>query len=185
MAQHAKDAFSTSPVTLTFDAGIVEVETYNWEAPITAANFLNYVTTGFYDQTLVHRAINDFMIQMGWIAYLGRDTFERIEWEQKAPGPAIFNEASNGLSNVRGALAMARTSDPNSATSQFFINQANNTFLDYGSASNPDGYAVFGRVISGLSVVDTIAAERTTSVSGIGQDVPSRGVVLESAVAGN
>ena len=76
---------------------------------------------------------------------------------------------------------MARTSDPNSATSQFFINQVNNNFLDFGSFENPDGYAVFARVLSGMEVVDAIAAEPTTSVSGIGNDVPSRGVILESA----
>ncbi|WP_369795126.1 peptidylprolyl isomerase [Halioglobus sp. HI00S01] len=181
LATHAAALFDRTQVSLVFDTGTVALETLNWEAPITAANFLHYVNTGFYDQTLVHRAINNFMIQMGWIAYLGLDVLDRVQWETKEPGPAILNEASNRLSNTRGTLAMARTSDPNSATSQFFINQVDNTFLDYGSANNPDGYAVFARVISGMAVVDGIAGERTTSVNGIGRDVPARGVILESA----
>ena len=176
----AKDVLGGQRVEMVFDVGTVLVETYNWESPITAANFLGYVRSGFYDQVLVHRAINNFMIQIGLLSYDGLNEEDRITFSLKPAGASIVNESSNGLSNVRGALAMARTSDPNSASSQFFINQANNEFLDFGSANNPDGYAVFARVLSGMSVVDEIAAERTTSISGVGSDVPSRGVILES-----
>ena len=173
--------FDTATHRLVFDAGTVRVETFNWESPITAANFLGYVRTGFYDQVLVHRAIEGFMIQIGAISYDGLNDSNQVIWSAKPSGPAIVNESSNGLSNSRGTLSMARTSDPDSASTQFFINQDNNSFLDYGSTNNPDGYAVFGKVISGMPVVDEIASERTTSVNGIGSDVPARGVILESA----
>jgi cyclophilin family peptidyl-prolyl cis-trans isomerase len=167
-------------VEMVFDAGTVLVETYNWDAPITVANFLGYVESGFYDQVLVHRAIENFMIQIGMVSFDGLNEEGQITWSIKPAGPSIVNEASNGLSNVRASLSMARTSDPNSASFQFFINQVNNTFLDYGSSGNPDGYAVFGAVYSGMPVVDAIAAENTVRVSGIGDDVPARGVILES-----
>ena len=176
----AKDVLGGQRVEMVFDVGTVIVETYSWESPITAANFLGYVRSGFYDQVLVHRAINNFMIQIGLLAYDGLNEDDRITFSLKPSGASIVNESSNGLSNVRGALAMARTSDPNSASTQFFINQANNQFLDFGSDDNPDGYAVFARVLSGMPVVDEIAGERTTTVSGVGSDVPSRGVILES-----
>ena len=176
----AKDVLGGQRVEMVFDAGTVLVETYNWESPITAANFLGYVRSGFYDQVLVHRAINNFMIQIGLLSYDGLNEDDRITFSLKPSGSTIVNESNNGLSNVRGALAMARTSDPNSASAQFFINQANNDFLDFGSDGNPDGYTVFARVLSGMTVVDEIAAERTTSISGVGGDVPSRGVILES-----
>lgn len=178
--QLAKDVLGGQRVKMVFDTGTVLVETYNWDSPITAANFLGYVRSGFYDQVLVHRAIRNFMIQIGLVAYDGLTEDGQITWSLKPSGTAIVNESSNGLSNVRGALSMARTSDPNSASTQFFINQNNNDFLDFGSASNPDGYAVFAHVLSGMPVVDEIAAGATTSISGIGADVPSRGVILES-----
>lgn len=165
---------------MIFDAGTVLVETYNWESPVTAANFLGYVRDGFYDQVLVHRAISNFMIQIGMVSFDGFNENEQITWSVKTPGPSIINESNNGLSNVRATLAMARTSDPNSASSQFFINQVDNLFLDYGSNNSPDGYAVFAGVVAGMSVVDEIAAEPTVSVSGIGSDVPARGVILQS-----
>lgn len=176
----ARNVLGKHKVVLEFDVGSVTVKTLNWEAPITVANFLGYVRSGFYDQMLVHRAIDDFMIQMGLVAVLGTDENGLIQWETKTPNAPIVNESSNGLANTRGALSMARTSDPDSATAQFFINQVNNAFLNHGSNSNPDGYAVFARVISGMSVVDEIAAETTTSVQGIGDDVPARGVLLKS-----
>ena len=176
----AERVLGSTQVEMVFDAGTVIVETYNWDSPITAANFLGYVRSGYYDQVLVHRAINNFMIQIGLVSYDGLNEDGLITWSIKSAGPSIVNESSNGISNRRGTLSMARTSDPNSASSQFFINQANNSFLDYGSNQNPDGYAVFGRVLSGMDVVDAIAAEPTTNVSGIGADVPSRGVLLES-----
>ena len=177
----ASDVLGSQRVELAFDVGTVLVETYNWESPITAANFLGYVRRGFYDDVLVHRAINNFMIQVGLLSYDGLNESGQIDLSRKPSGASIVNESNNGLSNVRGALAMARTSDPNSASTQFFINQANNQFLDFGSSGNPDGYTVFARVLSGLPVVDEIAAEPTVSVSGIGSDVPARGVVLESS----
>ena len=178
--QLSKDVLGGQRVQMVFDVGTVTVETYNWDSPITAANFLGYVRDGFYDQMLVHRAIDNFMIQIGLVAYDGVNEDGQINWSIKSAGPTIVNESSNGLLNVRRALSMARTSDPDSASAQFFINQVNNDFLDFGSASNPDGYAVFARVLRGMPVVDEIAAEPTTSVSGIGDDVPSRGVILES-----
>lgn len=180
LAQRSKAVLGSQRVEMVFDVGTVLVETYNWEAPVTVANFLNYIADGFYDQLLVHRAINGFMIQMGLVSFDGYNDEDRITWSIKTPGASIINEANNGLSNVRGALSMARTSDPNSATAQFFINQVDNSFLDFGSSNNPDGYAVFARAYSGMSVVDAIAAEPTAFVSGIGSDVPARGVILQS-----
>jgi cyclophilin family peptidyl-prolyl cis-trans isomerase len=177
----AKTALGNQRVAIMFDVGTVTVDTLNWDSPITAANFLSYVRSGFYDDMLVHRAIDNFMIQMGLVNFLGRDGNGAASFSLATPGANIVNESSNGLSNIRGTVAMARTNDPNSANSQFFINQRNiNTFLDYGSSGNPDGYAVFARVVSGMAVVDDIAGEATVSVSGIGDDVPNRGVVLES-----
>ena len=178
--QLSKAVLGGQRVKMVFDAGTVLVKTDNWDSPITAANFLGYVRSGFYDQVMVHRAINNFMIQMGLVAYDGLNENGQINWSLKPSGATIVNESSNGLSNVRGALSMARTNDPNSASTQFFINQVNNNFLDFGSDSYPDGYAVFAHVLSGMPVVDKIAAEATTSVSGIGDDVPARGVILES-----
>ena len=178
--QLSKEVLGGQRVKMLFDAGTVLVETYNWDSPITAANFIGYVRSGFYDQVLVHRAIDNFMVQMGFIDYDGLNGNGQITWSLKPSGPTIVNESSNGLSNVRGTLSMARTSDPNSASTQFFVNQVNNDFLDFGSGSSPDGYAVFARVLSGMPVIDEIASEATTTVSGIGADVPSRGVILES-----
>lgn len=174
------EVLGSQKVTMTFDTGTVTVKTLNWAAPITSANFLSYVHNGFYDQMLVHRAIDGFMIQMGLVEYLGPNDAGQIGWGLKTPNDPIVNESDNGYSNLRGTLSMARTSNPDSASSQFFINQDNNTFLDHGSSNNPDGYAVFAKVTSGMEVVDEIAAERTVTVNGIGNDVPARGVVLES-----
>ncbi|MFT4822804.1 MAG: peptidyl-prolyl cis-trans isomerase B (cyclophilin B) [Halioglobus sp.] len=176
----AMQVLGNHTVVMEFDAGTVTLETLNWDSPITAANFLRYIKEGFYDQVMVHRAIDGFMIQMGYVSYLGRDNEGLIAWELKPAGATIVNESSNGLSNKRGTLSMARTNDPDSASSQFFINQVDNTFLDHGSAGNPDGYTVFATVLSGMEIVDSIAGERTTTVRGIGSDVPVRAVVLES-----
>ena len=177
----AKDVLGKHTVLLQFDVGTVEVETLNWESPITVANFLGYVRSGYYDSMLVHRSIDGFMIQLGLVEVLGTDEEGQIQWELKTAGASIVNESSNGVSNTRGALSMARTNNPDSASSQFFVNQASNTFLDYGSGGNPDGYAVFARVISGMAVVDDIAGEPTVTVTRIGSDVTARGVILESA----
>lgn len=140
-------------------------------APITVKNFLAYVNDGFYDGTIFHRVISGFMIQGGGM------TKDMKEKPNKAP---IVNEASNGLKNLRGTLAMARTSDPNSATSQFFINHKDNDFLDY-KGPTPDriGYAVFGKVVEGLDVLDKIAAVKTQR-HGYHDDVPAEPVEILS-----
>ncbi|MEH6610954.1 MAG: peptidylprolyl isomerase [Halioglobus sp.] len=178
----SKAVLGSESVVMSFDVGDVTLETYNWDSPITAANFLNYVRDGFYDQMVVHRAINNFMIQAGLLDFLGLNDQGQVRFAPKAAGDPIVNESSNGLSNLRGTMAMARTSNPDSATAQWFINQANNTFLDNGSSQNPDGYAVFARVTSGIGIVDQIAGEPTVTVNSVGNDVPSRGVILESVV---
>jgi cyclophilin family peptidyl-prolyl cis-trans isomerase len=177
----ARQVLGKTKVLLEFDAGDVIVETLNWQAPITAANFVAYVRDGFYEQVLVHRAIDGFMIQMGFVEVTGTDSQGALLLQQKTPNAPIVNESSNGLANNRGTLSMARTASPDSASSQFFINQVANPFLDYNSFQNPAGYAVFARVGSGIEVVDQIAAEPTGSLGGIGNDVPIRGVILKSA----
>lgn len=139
-------------------------------APVTVNNFLAYVKQGFYKDTLIHRVIKGFVIQGG-----GYTTGMVKKAGQTA---AIALESNNGLSNLRGTVAMARTSDPNSATSEFFINLVDNTSLDYVSTSSP-GYAVFGKVISGMDVVDGIALQPTGSVNGF-SDVPLTDVTVTS-----
>ncbi|MNN59578.1 Peptidyl-prolyl cis-trans isomerase A precursor [compost metagenome] len=132
-------------------------------------NFLSYVDSGFYNGVQFHRVIPGFMIQTGGFS---------ADMEQKDPQAPIKNEADNGLHNVRGTLAMARTSDINSATSQFFINLADNAFLDHGGRDF--GYAVFGKVVRGMEVVDQIARVRTGN-RGMHQNVPVEPVLIESA----
>ncbi|UCD25734.1 MAG: peptidylprolyl isomerase [Gemmatimonadota bacterium] len=136
-------------VIITTSMGDITIELFPEEAPITVANFTAYVDSGFYDSTLFHRVVPAFVIQGGGITAMGPK-------ETRAP---IQNEADNGLLNERGTLSMARTSDPNSATSQFFINLEHNQILDHGVRDF--GYAVFGRVTSGMEVVDQIAAVAT------------------------
>lgn len=155
-------------VEIKTTAGTMIVELDEAKAPISSKNFLMYVDKGFYNNTLFHRVIPGFMIQGGG--------FTKAFREKPTDNP-IKNEASNGLKNTRGTIAMARTNNPNSATSQFFINLVDNTSLDY-SAANP-GYAVFGHVTSGMDVVDKIAKERTHSQEGH-QNVPATPVVIES-----
>ena len=157
-------------VTMKTTAGTMVVELYADKAPITVENFLAYVDAGFYDDTIFHRVIPGFMIQGGGF------TAEMNQKEVRAP---IRNEADNGVSNSRGTISMARTNDPHSATAQFFINSVDNTGLDQPSDGGW-GYAVFGRVIEGLEVVDAISAVKTTTRSGM-QNVPVEAVVLESA----
>jgi peptidyl-prolyl cis-trans isomerase A (cyclophilin A) len=171
----AETALATQKVGIQTNFGAIEIETLNWGAPLTVVNFLDYVAANFYDQVIFHRVINGFMIQTGIWEYLG----DRIV-DQKTPSASIVNESSSSVSNLRGTLSMARTSDPNSAASQFFINQVDNTFLDHGSSENPDGYTVFARVTSGMDVVEAIAALPTTAISGIGSDVPRQLVLIES-----
>ena len=142
------------------------------KAPKSAANFLHYTKQNFYDSTIFHRVVNDFMIQGGG--------FES-DMQKKLNGDPIENEADNGLSNLTGTVAMARTSDPHSATSQFFINVSDNHFLDHRDKTDVGwGYAVFGRVVEGMDVVNKIKGCETTSRSGH-QDVPVVEIIIESA----
>ena len=159
-------------VKLETSMGDIVIELNEEASPITVKNFLRYVEEGFYDGTIFHRVIPDFMIQGGGFT---------AEMVQKKPHPPIVNEASNGLKNDRGTIAMARTANPDSATSQFFINHKNNDFLNYAGQSKP-GYTVFGKVVEGLDVVDAIAAVKTTQ-KGQHSDVPVEPVVIKSAKA--
>lgn len=157
-------------VKLKTSMGDVIIELDRKATPVTTDNFLGYVREGFYDGTIFHRVISGFMIQGGGFT---------AEMKQKGTHQPIVNEAANGLKNSRGTIAMARTNNPNSATSQFFINHRDNTSLDYAGPGNP-GYAVFGRVTEGIDVVDKIAAVRTTR-KGPYDDVPVEPVVIISA----
>ncbi len=148
--------------------GSFMVELHTADAPITCDNFLAYASAGFFDGTIFHRVIPDFMIQGGGFT---------ADMTPKKTRASIRNESTNGLKNRRGSLAMARTSDPHSASSQFFVNLKDNAFLDAGRGSA--GYAVFGHVMSGLEVVDAIAAV-ATGKSGHHDDVPLKPVVIES-----
>ena len=157
-------------VVLETSSGPITIELDQAKAPITVENFLKYVDSGFFDNLIFHRVIPGFMIQGG-----GMDE----QMREKSTQPAIRNEASNGLSNKRGTIAMARTSNPNSATAQFFINLAdNNRSLDAQPGSA--GYAVFGKVISGMETVDAIAKVATGS-RGPHDDVPLKAVIIKSA----
>jgi len=150
--------------------GDITLELDQEKAPVTVANFLRYVDEGFYDGTLFHRVIEGFMIQGG-----GYDT----DYQRKPAHEPIANEADNGLTNTRGSIALARTSDPNSATAQFFINHSDNPNLDHTAKTMRGwGYAVFGRVIEGMDVVDRIATQPTGMHSGL-QDVPREPVIIE------
>jgi peptidyl-prolyl cis-trans isomerase B (cyclophilin B) len=160
-------------ITLQTNYGDINVELDFENTPKTAENFLAYAKSGFYNGTIFHRVINGFMIQGG-----GFDG----EMDQKKGNPPIENEADKSLPNKKGTLSMARTSDPHSASSQFFINVADNDFLNYKSKS-PEGwgYCVFGKVVSGMDVVDKIKAVSTTRRAGH-QDVPVNDVVIEKVV---
>ena len=163
---------SASKVLIKTNLGDMTVELYPDKAPKTVENFLRYVKEGHYNGTIFHRVIDNFMIQGGGFT---------PELRQKATRPAIANEAKNGLSNTRGTLAMARTGDPNSATAQFFINVVDNPRLDFTSEANGStwGYCVFGKVISGLEVVDKIKAVPTGAQGPFKSDVPTTPVVIE------
>jgi peptidyl-prolyl cis-trans isomerase B (cyclophilin B) len=159
-------------VKLTTSLGDIIIQLNSEKAPISTENFITYVKEGFYDGTIFHRVIPDFMAQGG-----GFDT----DFNQKEVHASIKNEADNGLKNTRGSLAMARTSDPDSATAQFFINYKDSSFLDYTSPTqNGWGYAVFAEVIEGMEVVDTMAKQATGNHSGH-QDVPTENIVIEKA----
>lgn len=158
-------------VIMKTSMGEVEIELYQDRAPSTVANFLMYVDKGFYNGTIFHRVIKNFMVQGGGFT---------PGLKEKNTSAPVKNEASNGLSNRRGTLAMARTMEVHSATSQFFINVVDNGFLDYKSATDQGyGYCVFGRVISGMEVVDSIKSVPTGN-SGYFQDVPQKDVIIYS-----
>ncbi len=159
-------------IILHTNFGDIKIELDAEKAPKTAANFEQYVSSGFYDGVIFHRVINGFMLQGGG--------FEP-GMTQKDTNANIENEADNGLSNLTGTLAMARTMDPHSASAQFFINVNDNTFLDHSAKTTEGwGYAVFGKVVEGMDVVNQIKTVATTSRAGH-QDVPVDDVVITSA----
>ena len=159
-------------VTIKTSVGDIQLELNDEKAPITVENFKTIASSGYYEGTIFHRVINGFMIQGGGLtAYMSN--------KSSGTGP-IQNEANNGLPNDRGTIAMARTMDPHSATSQFFINHKDNAFLNHtGETSQGWGYAVFGMVSEGMDVVDQIA-EVATGSSGAYQDVPEEVITIES-----
>ncbi len=159
-------------VKLNTNFGSITLELDAEKAPITVANFLQYVESGFYTNVVFHRVIPGFMIQGG-----GFDT----DMKQKPTNPVIKNEADNGLKNDKYTIAMARTPSPDSASSQFFINGADNEFLNFTSPTSQGwGYCVFGKVVEGTEVIDKISQVKTGSRSGH-QDVPVENVIIESA----
>ncbi|MCS6764359.1 MAG: peptidylprolyl isomerase [Candidatus Protistobacter heckmanni] len=163
-----------SQVQLHTNYGVIKLELNAEKAPKSVENFIAYVKAGHYDNTIFHRVIKGFMIQGGGFPPGMKD--------QKDTAEPIENEADNSLKNERGSVAMARTSDPHSATAQFFINLVDNDFLDHSSPTSSGwGYAVFGKVSEGMDVVDKIKAVRTGS-KGCYQDVPMEDVVIEKAV---
>ncbi|OPZ98608.1 MAG: Peptidyl-prolyl cis-trans isomerase cyp18 [Planctomycetes bacterium ADurb.Bin412] len=195
---------ANSLVQLETSYGIITIQLYDDKAPVTVANFLEYVNSGFYDDLIFHRVVKDFVIQAG--AYdadlndpnLGSgdpNYFQDPNWTldpyfYHAPGESIINESTNGLKNVRGTVAMARKTDPNSANSQFFINLKANTTLDRATATDKVGYCVFGEVISGMDVVDAIAAVTTKTIKNASdtyklENVPVTPVLIELATEYN
>ncbi len=172
LAKETNMSETQTKVKFSTNLGDFTVQLETDKAPITTANFINYVSEEFYNGTIFHRIIPDFMAQGG-----GFDT----EFNQKDVHDPIVNEADNGLENNRGTLAMARTSDPNSATGQFFINYKDNDFLNHTSPTPSGwGYAVFGHVIEGMETIDAMA-EIPTGNNGMHQDVPDTNIVIESA----
>lgn len=165
----------TMPVTVVFETnhGPITLELYPDQAPKTVANFTDYVRAGQYDGTVFHRVIPGFMAQGGGFT---------AELSQKPVNAPITNEADNGLKNDRGTIAMARTGEPHSATAQFFINVADNGFLNFTAPTRQGwGYAVFGKVTAGMDVVDAIVALPTGAAGPFGSDVPKQAAIIESA----
>ena len=160
-------------VILKTDYGSITVTLHEKKAPITVKNFLSYVKSGYYEQTIFHRVIKGFMIQGGGF---------NINFKEKHAKDGILNEANNGLKNIRGAVAMARTNAPHSASAQFFINTVDNNFLNF-TAENSSGwgYAVFGQVTDGMDVVDKIEAVKTDTKNGH-QNVPVENILLQEVV---
>jgi cyclophilin family peptidyl-prolyl cis-trans isomerase len=157
-------------VKMTTSMGPIVIQLDPAKAPISSKNFADYVQAGFYNGTIFHRVIDNFMIQGGGFT---------SDMQQKGTRGAIKNEAANGLKNENFTVAMARTNDPNSATSQFFINVKDNEFLNYAGEARP-GYAVFGRVVEGMDTVTRIKAVPTSNAGGH-QNVPTTPVVIEKA----
>ena len=168
-------ASAAPKVELQTNKGLITVELAPQSAPKTVENFTRYVKAGHYDNTVFHRVIDGFMIQGGGF------TIDGGALSQKPTRAPIANEADNGLKNVIGSIAMARTNDPHSATSQFFINLVNNDFLDFRSKTPQGwGYTVFGKVTAGMDVVNRIAKSRTGYIGGM-QDVPMEPIVIQKA----
>ena len=161
----------TKTVEITTSAGVLRVELDDEKAPLSVANFLAYAAKGHYDNTVFHRVIKGFMVQGGG--------FEP-GMKQKPADATITNEANNGLKNKHYTLAMARTPDPNSATAQFFINLKDNAFLDQANSRDGNGYAVFGKVVAGMDVVDKIKAGAVADKGGH-QNVPITPVTIKKA----
>lgn len=169
-----QSAKSANPnVRMTTSMGVIDIELDSGRAPKTVANFLGYVDKGFYNGTIFHRVIPGFMVQGGGMT---------PGMKEKPTGATIQNEADNGLKNLAGTLAMARTNDPHSASAQFFINTVDNAFLDH-RGKNPRGwgYAVFGKVTKGMDVVKKIEAVQTGN-AGMHQNVPKQDVVIQKIV---
>jgi cyclophilin family peptidyl-prolyl cis-trans isomerase len=166
------DGKGNAVVVISTSLGDIKVELFEEKAPITVKNFLDYARAGYYDGTIFHRVIPNFMIQGG-----GFDAQMREKHEGERP--PIKNESTNGLKNEAGTLAMARTSDPDSATAQFFINVRNNDFLNRDRAQDGVGYAVFAKVIQGMDVVKKIEQGKT-GTRGMHRDVPTTPIVIQS-----
>ncbi len=174
-ATHAADKnnMSTTTIKLTTNQGEITLELDAEKAPNTVKNFVTYVEEGFYEGVIFHRIISNFMAQGGGFT---------TDFKQKDTHSPIENEADNGLKNDRGTIAMARTSDPHSATGQFFINLVDNDFLNHSSKTSQGwGYAVFGKVTEGMDVVDKMAAIPTGSGGMFPSDVPKEEVIIEKA----
>jgi peptidyl-prolyl cis-trans isomerase B (cyclophilin B) len=168
----AAEEGSNPRVALETSKGKIVLELYPEKAPKTVENFLAYVESGHYDGTIFHRVIPNFMVQGGGFT---------ADMKQKSTRAPIENEADNGLTNDRGTVAMARTSDPHSASAQFFINSKDNDFLNHtAKTASGWGYAVFGKVVEGMEVVDAISGVQTTR-KGMMADVPAEPVVIEKA----
>ncbi len=173
MTAHSNQStWNKNMVSMKTSLGELTIELYPKEAPETVRNFLEYVDSGFFDGTIFHRVIPGFVVQGGGLT---------PDMQQKKTRAPITNEADNGLKNLRGTLSMARTANPDSATSQFFINLVDNAFLDF-TARTPQGwgYAVFGKVVSGMEVVEEMAKVPTHDAAGH-QDVPAEPIVIEQA----
>ncbi len=170
----AAEATPKPRVTLRTNQGDIVIELETTKAPKSTANFLQYVQDGHYNGTIFHRVIDGFMAQAGGFT---------VDLQQKPTRAAIENEANNGLSNVRGSVAMARTNEPHSAQAQFFINLVDNPRLDFVSEQNGFtwGYAVFGMVVEGMDVVDRIRAIPTGAQGPFAKDVPTQAVIIERA----